>query len=224
METLWSTFNDNVGDKCISGFKKIVSIYDLSENNASFWSIFNPAKPDYVGDCISAFQEMVSISAHGNDDENGALKASFWSIFNPGNPDYVGDNCKYNMTTGAHDWTPRMRTVGLSMWAIFQLINIVVLLNLCVALMNRTIGKLNKEKDSVWKMNRADAWMMFFNQKDLPIPFNLLSLIFNLLKFVFKCQGHLTFRIRPMTEKKYGNKPKGLKVTKTDQITNRNNG
>ena len=145
----------------------------------------------------SRFKEIISFTGpHSSSVDDGALKASFWSIFNPGNPDYVGDDCSYNIKT--HAWTPRMRTVGLSMWAIFQLINIVVLLNLCVALMNRTIGKLNNEKDSVWKMNRTDAWMMFFNQKDLPIPFNLLSIVFNSIK----CQGTPTFKTRLNTEKK----------------------
>ena len=119
----------------------------------------------------NSFKEILPLS--DPTDRNGALKASFWSVFNPGNPDYVGDNCTFE----GHEWTHNLRTVGLSMWAIFQLINIVVLLNLCVALMNKTIGKLSREKDSVWKMNRADAWMMFFNQKDFPIPFNIFSYV-----------------------------------------------
>ena len=139
-------------------------------------------------------KDIISISKT-IEDYDGALKSAFWSIFNPGNPNYVGDNCNDNDRPWDHYWTPSMRTVGLVMWAIFQLINIVVLLNLCVALMNRTIGKLCKEKDSVWKMNRADAWMMFFNQKDLPIPFNLLSLVLNRIK------KRKTSSEKPTTEK-----------------------
>ena len=125
------------------------------------------------------FKEIFDIEVLKNvTNRDGSLKVAFWSIFNPGNPDYVGDNCEVK----GHQWTQNLRTVGLSMWAIFQLINIVVLLNLCVVLMNKTIGKLSREKDSVWKMNRTDAWMMFFNQKDFPIPLNLFSILTNFLQ------------------------------------------
>ena len=73
------------------------------------------------------------------------------------------------------------------MWGLFQIVNITILLNLCVALMNRTIGRLKEDKEAVWKLYRADAWMLFLNQKELPVPFNLWSLIYD--AFVKYCYG-----------------------------------
>ena len=38
------------------------------------------------------------------------------------------------------------RTVGMAMWGLFQVINVVVLLNVCVALMNNTMIIINEEQ------------------------------------------------------------------------------
>ena len=112
------------------------------------------------------FREL--IGGISNNSLQGASTVSFWSIFNPGNPEYVG--C---------DNGSELYVIGLTMWGLFQIVNITILLNLCVALMNRTIGRLKEDKEAVWKLYRADAWMLFLNQKELPVPFNLWSLIYN---------------------------------------------
>ena len=63
----------------------------------------------------------------------------------------------------------------------YQIINVVVLLNVCVALMNNTMMKIESNKENMWKFYRTDAWLIFIDDVSLPIPFNFWSLLINWL-------------------------------------------
>ena len=122
------------------------------------------------------------------------MQISFWSIFNPGNPEYVG--C---------DNGSELQSIGLIMWGLFQIVNITILLNLCIALMNKTIGRLNEDKESVWKLYRADAWLLFLNHRELPVPFNLWSYIYDIF-FTYCCtlpKSNRILRIQKETKKRF---------------------
>ena len=106
---------------------------------------------------------------------DGALKTSFWNIFDPGHPEHVG--CNYGFS----------RTVGIWMWGLFQVINVTILLNLCVALMNSTISAINMDKERIWKFYRTDSWMLFLVDKSLPIPFNIWSFLMDVINYCFHC-------------------------------------
>ena len=100
---------------------------------------------------------------------DGAFKALFWVLFDPGQPEKVG--CKRNIAG----------TLGLSLWALYQIINVVVLLNICVALMNNTMMKIESNKENIWKFCRTNAWLIFIDDVNLPVPFNLWSSLINWL-------------------------------------------
>ena len=100
---------------------------------------------------------------------DGALKSLFWVLFDPGQPEKVG--CKRNFAG----------TLGLCVWGLYQIINVVVLLNVCVALMNNTMMKIESNKENMWKFYRTDAWLIFIDDVSLPIPFNIWSLLINWL-------------------------------------------
>merc|ERR1719500_2250785 len=110
-----------------------------------------------------------------NQDRDGAFKALFWVLFDPGQPEKVG--CKRSIAG----------TLGLALWALYQIINVVVLLNICVALMNTTMMKLESNKENVWKFCRTDAWLIFIDDVNLPVPFNLWS---SLINWLHRIGGH----------------------------------
>ena len=141
---------------------------------------------------INRFRNLGGTSDNGI--LSGAFKVSFWSIFNPGNPEYVG--C---------DNGSELQSIGLIMWGLFQIVNITILLNLCIALMNKTIGRLNEDKESVWKLYRADAWLLFLNHRELPVPFNLWSYIYDIF-FTYCCtlpKSNRILRIQKETKKRF---------------------
>ena len=112
---------------------------------------------------------------YSNENNDGALKTSFWNIFDPGHPEQVGCD---------DGWS---RTVGIWMWGLFQVINVTILLNLCVALMNSTISTINMDKEKIWKFYRTDSWMLFLIDRSLPIPFNIWSSLVGIINNYFHC-------------------------------------
>ena len=73
------------------------------------------------------------------------------------------------------------------LWALYQIINVVVLLNICVALMNNTMMKIESNKENIWKFCRTDAWLIFIDDVNLPVPFNLWS---SLINWIHRIVGH----------------------------------
>ena len=75
----------------------------------------------------------------------------------------------------------------MGLWGLYQIINVVVLLNVCVALMNKTQMKIESNKENIWKFYRTDAWLIFIDDVNLPIPFNIWSTIIN---WLYKLAGY----------------------------------
>ena len=84
-----------------------------------------------------------------------------WTILNPGPSDFSDISGK---------------TVEL-LFAVYQAIIVVILLNLLIVMMNTTVQRLQDKKHLYWKFARTSIWLEFM--KDgvvLPPPFLLLSL------------------------------------------------
>ena len=61
----------------------------------------------------------------------------------------------------------------------------IILTNICIALLNNTMARIQNEKQKVWKYARTKFWMRLINEKSLPPPFNLISLLISPInKFV----------------------------------------
>ncbi len=67
-----------------------------------------------------------------------SLKTLFWSMFDPGHPELVGP-----CTGGV------ARYVALILWACYNVMVVIVLLNLLIALMGGTMSSIQKDKASV---------------------------------------------------------------------------
>ena len=89
------------------------------------------------------------------------LENMAWTILNPGPSDFTD-------ISG--------RTVEI-LFAVYQCIIVVILLNLLIVMMNTTVQRLQDKKHLYWKFARTSIWLEFM--KDgvvLPPPFLLLSL------------------------------------------------
>ena len=99
------------------------------------------------------------------------------------------------------------------LWAAYQICNVVIVMNLFIALMNATILKIKDDKITNWRYTRTQVtvamlsmtqpvlfqiWRQYFDQKKiscLPVPFNILEMGMNLIMMMAK----------PMLKKAKGN-------------------
>ena len=66
------------------------------------------------------------------------------------------------------------------------MIIVILLVNLCIGLLNNTIAMINKKKEKVWKYARTKVWLRFINDRHLPPPLNLLSMLSSIFKSLLR--------------------------------------
>ncbi|XP_058443058.1 transient receptor potential protein [Malaya genurostris] len=87
--------------------------------------------------------------------------------------------------TGIKSFT---RFWALLMFGSYSVINIIVLLNMLIAMMSNSYQIISERSDSEWKFARSRLWMSYFEDGDtLPPPFNLAPSIKNLYKLGGGC-------------------------------------
>ncbi|XP_072900020.1 short transient receptor potential channel 4-like [Hemitrygon akajei] len=93
------------------------------------------------------------------------LQSLFWSIFGLINL-YV-TNVK-----ARHEFT---EFVGATMFGTYNIISLVVLLNMLIAMMNNSYQLIADHADIEWKFARTKLWMSYFEEGGtLPTPFNII--------------------------------------------------
>ncbi|KAH8299649.1 hypothetical protein KR044_004292 [Drosophila immigrans] len=74
--------------------------------------------------------------------------------------------------TGIKSYT---RFWGLLMFGSYSVINVIVLLNLLIAMMSNSYAMIDEHSDTEWKFARTKLWMSYFEDSStLPPPFNVL--------------------------------------------------
>lgn len=71
----------------------------------------------------------------------------------------------------------------------FKVFIVILLTNICIALLNNTMNRIHKEKENVWKYTRTKVWMRLINERHIPPPFNIISLLTSAVGKYFKRQG-----------------------------------
>ncbi|XP_065260445.1 short transient receptor potential channel 4 isoform X2 [Emys orbicularis] len=93
------------------------------------------------------------------------LQSLFWSIFGLINL-YVTN------VQARHEFT---EFVGATMFGTYNVISLVVLLNMLIAMMNNSYQLIADHADIEWKFARTKLWMSYFEEGGtLPTPFNVL--------------------------------------------------
>ncbi|XP_018009599.1 transient receptor potential protein [Hyalella azteca] len=88
--------------------------------------------------------------------------------------------------TGTKSFT---RFWSLLMFGSYSAINIIVLLNLLIAMMSNSYSSITERSDTEWKFARSKLWMEYFEDGDeLPSPFCLIPRL-----------GHLSCKVHPHT-------------------------
>ncbi|XP_073998927.1 transient-receptor-potential-like protein [Rhodnius prolixus] len=84
--------------------------------------------------------------------------------------------------TGIKTYT---RFWGLLMFGSYSVINVIVLLNLLIAMMSNSYAMIDEHSDTEWKFARTKLWMSYFEESaTLPPPFNIFPTPKLLLKFL----------------------------------------
>ncbi|KAG8452765.1 hypothetical protein GDO86_004524 [Hymenochirus boettgeri] len=93
------------------------------------------------------------------------LQSLFWSIFGLINLYVTNVEPKHEFT----------EFVGATMFGTYNVISLVVLLNMLIAMMNNSYQLIADHADIEWKFARTKLWMSYFEEGGtLPTPFNIL--------------------------------------------------
>ncbi|XP_077975957.1 short transient receptor potential channel 7-like isoform X2 [Styela clava] len=89
----------------------------------------------------------------------------FWSMF--GLADYKGVEVNY-----PHPFT---RLVGYQLYGVYNIISVIIMLNMLIAMINSSYSDVEKDADVEWKFARAKLWLSYFDDgKTLPVPYNII--------------------------------------------------
>ncbi|XP_075234535.1 transient receptor potential [Lycorma delicatula] len=106
-----------------------------------------------------------------------ASQSLFWASFG------LVDLVTFEMT-GIKEFT---RFWALLMFGSYSVINIIVLLNMLIAMMSNSYQIISERSDTEWKFARSKLWISYFDDGDtLPPPFNLMPTMKNVSR-VFGC-------------------------------------
>ncbi|XP_046394033.1 transient-receptor-potential-like protein [Ischnura elegans] len=73
---------------------------------------------------------------------------------------------------------------GLLMFGSYSVINVIVLLNLLIAMMSNSYAAIVEHADTEWKFARTKLWMSYFEESaTLPTPFNIIPTPKHLMKW-----------------------------------------
>ncbi|KMQ87916.1 transient-receptor-potential-like protein, partial [Lasius niger] len=113
--------------------------------------------------------------------------------------------------TGIKSYT---RFWGLLMFGSYSVINVIVLLNLLIAMMSNSYAVIEEHSDTEWKFARTKLWMSYFEDSGtLPPPFNIFpppKLLFRFFGLQKKSVGRRCSQRRRAREHKYGAVMKAL--------------
>ncbi|XP_013380847.2 short transient receptor potential channel 5 [Lingula anatina] len=126
------------------------------------------------------------------------FKTLFWAIFGLSPVDSAKVVISNQGTNGSHIVANEhsfTEGVGYVLFAVFNIIVVIVLINLLIAMMSHSFQKVQDNKDVEWKFARTKVWMIFFEEiGTLPPPFNLIPSPKSVYRLVYWmcswCRGH----------------------------------
>ena len=182
----WLLFSKTFGTNIVCTIKVMVNVLQaflvyiiiFAANAAALFCMF---KPFYIRKKLSS---NLNITLEPSDyqmakpdlaSKYGWIGAMFWRLFDPGEPDlaYVrkcaGGNCSEDGDNISLEFS---HTMGLVMWALFQGVTTIVLLNLLIACMNTTYTRVWTRSDKIWKYSKSFYQVKFLDSRTvMPPPF-----------------------------------------------------
>ena len=180
----WFLFSKTLGTTIVCTIKVMVNVFQafliyiiiFAANAAGLFCMF---KPFYIRKTQASNHTLGPSDYHMAKSDlatkYGWLGAMFWRLFDPGEPDYatvikcVGGNCPESVDHISLEFS---HTMGLVMWALFQGVTTIVLLNLLIALMNSTYNRIWTQSDKIWKYSKSFYQVKFLDSRtSMPPPF-----------------------------------------------------
>ena len=142
----------------------------------------------------SPTHSTINATLHKNQEEahsgqtlfSNELMVMFWAVLNPGpDPDTISDKGVSGIMANI-------------LFAIYQIILAIILLNLLIAMMNATTQKIADKKLLYWKFVRTSVWMDFISSRSyIPPPINLCFIVFMPLHLI----GVIVYAIKSLVRK-----------------------
>ncbi|XP_070532717.1 short transient receptor potential channel 5-like [Ptychodera flava] len=118
---------------------------------------------DLMNDCIKQAEPRCRIPYK---DFQAAFMSLFWSLFGMTPIETLE-------VSVLNHWVTEM--VGYILFALYQVIAIVALLNILIAMMSNTYTRIEDDSDIQWKFARSTLWMTYYEESSsLSPPFNLI--------------------------------------------------
>ena len=126
----------------------------------------------------------------------GLFSAMFWRVFDPGQPHYAAvlvlnltickniseetnNNDEYDINCISDEFSHLM---GMAIWAAYQGITVILLINILIAMMNTTYHRIWDSSDTQWKYSKSFYQIQFiFPRASLPSPFRILYYIVKII-------------------------------------------
>ncbi|XP_049947297.1 short transient receptor potential channel 4-like [Schistocerca serialis cubense] len=102
------------------------------------------------------------------------LKTLFWALFTMSpleSADVVIQNLPDTDVINRHYFT---ETIGYIAFALFEVISVIVMLNMLIATMSNTFQKVTDNVAIEWTFGKTEVYLRYMSQTVLPPPFNLL--------------------------------------------------
>ena len=79
---------------------------------------------------------------------------------------------------------PVTRYIALLVFALYEIITIIVLINLLIAMMSNTYTRLEERSDIEWKFGRAKLIRSISRSRSTPVPFNIMTAVLVLCRII----------------------------------------
>ena len=189
----WLQLNDKLGPVVISASQVIMDVFTISSMYVIFLIGFSGGiifilHTERVTQSFDKVRRPLHSTSTSEDFGFGStMEFLFWQSIMP---EYPQQEIKLTLS-------PFSEAFSKVLFASFQTIIIIVFLNLLIAVMNATVQKIQDKKELYWKFARSSIWIRFFDDnKALPPPFNLVSVLRLLVKFII---NNLTSRKRKLS-------------------------
>ncbi|XP_070537163.1 short transient receptor potential channel 5-like [Ptychodera flava] len=93
--------------------------------------------------------------------------------------------------------------MGITLYAVFTTITIVVLLRLCIAMMSNRYRIIQQRIVKEWYFRRSEIWLDFIRRKIIfPPPYNLVEILIRLLQGLFFNDNNFSNKVKDEPEKR----------------------
>ncbi|XP_077870057.1 short transient receptor potential channel 7-like [Saccoglossus kowalevskii] len=97
------------------------------------------------------------------------------------------DDLLFNVTGAIVDAGPMYKAMGFILYASFGTMCMLVLVNICIAMMSDTYARMKENIEVEYRFMRTKIWLSYVDAPVLPAPYNIIPSVSCLISIVKKC-------------------------------------